>query len=44
MKVLGIRRCYRQSQNCANMAYEERGQVYEQEERGARKGFFESDL
>jgi hypothetical protein len=24
--------------------YEERGQVYEQAERGARKGFFEGDL
>lgn len=37
MKAFGIRCCYRQSRNCANMACQERGQVYEQGERGARK-------
>jgi hypothetical protein len=42
MKAFGFRRCYWQSLNCANLAYEERGQVYEQAERGARKGFLKA--
>jgi hypothetical protein len=32
------------STNYANMAYKQRGQVYEQAEHGARKGFLEVPL